>query len=286
MSIGTSTLTPYIYRFVLSRSPHKKYDIRQRLAITSTWPCSWPLLFSIARAIFACCHPSVPLSSISFPTTLHRSLVTLHLSIQWKHLPFSTGHFLPAGCTKWTRIDQSGKHWTLRMLSTTGTLLGLSSMFRITLMLNRPSYQRRLVSDPEFMPYRLQRLSIGSSKSSVAWNVTESNAVSRRSSASSYASAGSNTSTNSNYSTAQGTNTTSLPSRPSSLTNIQRLRSTNPPPPLFKRLPPAIYECIMQHLSTLHLSVSSTSCATCYMRDLCSLALTSRAWDRAVRTRL
>lgn len=153
-------------------------------------------------------------------------------------------------------------------------------------MLNRPLSYRRQVSDPGLMPYRLQRLSIGSSKSSVAWNAMDSNTVSRRSSASSYASAGSNTSLYSHYSTAQGTNTTSLPSRPSSLTNIQRLRSANPPPPLFKRLPPAIYECIFQHLRTIHLSVSSTSCVTCYMRDLCSLALTSRTWDRAVRTRL
>lgn len=172
------------------------------------------------------------------------------------------------------------------MLSAIGRLLGLSPTFRIMLISSRPLSYRRQVSDSELIPYKLQRLSIGSSKSSVAWNAMDSDAVSRRSSASSYASAGSNTSFYSHNSTTQGTNTTSLPSRPSSLTNIQRLRSTIPPPPLFKRLPPAIYECILQHLRTVHLSVSSTSCATCYMRDLCSLALTSRAWDRAVRTRL
>lgn len=144
----------------------------------------------------------------------------------------------------------------------------------------------RQVYDPENMPYRPQRYSLGSSKSSIAWNSMDFDPASPRSSASSYMSAGSNTSVYSKYSTAQGTNTTFLPSRPSSFTSIQRLRSTNPPPPLFRRLPQAIYDCILQHLRTAHLTVSSTSCATCYMRDLCSLALTSRAWDRAVRTRL
>ena len=157
---------------------------------------------------------------------------------------------------------------------------------RLVLISNRPVSHLRQIYDPEMLPYRPQRASLGSSKSSVAWNSMDFDPASPRSSASSYMSVGSNSSAYSKYSTAQATNTTSLASRPPSFTNIQKLRSTNPPPPLFKRLPQEIYDCILQHLANVHLSVSSTSCATCYMRDLCSLALTSRAWDRAVRTQL
>ena len=165
----------------------------------------------------------------------------------------------------------------------TGRLLVISPTSALSLILSRPMSQPRQVYNPEIMAHRPQRLSLGSSKSSIAWKPMDFDPTSPRSSSSSYLSIGTTTS---KYSTAQGTNTTSLGSRPSSFTNIQRLRSTNPPPPLFKRLPQEIYECILQHLATVHLSVSSTSCATCYMRDLCSLALTSRAWDRAVRKQL
>ncbi|KAI9734673.1 MAG: hypothetical protein M1834_002274 [Cirrosporium novae-zelandiae] len=54
----------------------------------------------------------------------------------------------------------------------------------------------------------------------------------------------------------------------------------------FKLLPQEIYDCILRQIEILHSDPSSPSCATCYMRDLCSLALTSRAWNRAARVRL
>ena len=156
----------------------------------------------------------------------------------------------------------------------------------IALILDRPISHPGQVYDPELMAYRPQRFSIASSRSSVSWNSTDFYPPSPRSSASSYLSMGSSPSVYSNYSTAKGTNISSWGSRRSSFTNIQRLRSTNPPPPVFNRLPQEIYDCILQQLGTIHSSTSTISCATCYLRDLCSLALTSRAWDRAVRTQL
>ncbi|KAL8674065.1 MAG: hypothetical protein Q9168_001525 [Polycauliona sp. 1 TL-2023] len=70
------------------------------------------------------------------------------------------------------------------------------------------------------------------------------------------------------------------------LTTQQKSRSTAPPPPVFQRLPPEIYDCILRHLAVFHKEPSSMSCETCRLRDLCALALVDRAWDRAVRPRL
>ena len=53
-----------------------------------------------------------------------------------------------------------------------------------------------------------------------------------------------------------------------------------------KRLPNEVYECIITHLQTLHMDACSEGCLTCYMRDLYSLSLTSRAWEKAVRGKL
>ncbi|KAL9608530.1 MAG: hypothetical protein Q9167_006644 [Letrouitia subvulpina] len=66
----------------------------------------------------------------------------------------------------------------------------------------------------------------------------------------------------------------------------RRSRSNKPPSPVFQRLPSEIYHCILQQLEVFHNEPSSMSCQTCYLRDLCALALTSRAWDRAVRSKL
>ncbi|OAX84589.1 hypothetical protein ACJ72_01042 [Emergomyces africanus] len=56
--------------------------------------------------------------------------------------------------------------------------------------------------------------------------------------------------------------------------------------PFFKPLPPEVYDCILSHLQYSHLSPTGEGCLTCYMRDLYSLALTSRAWEKAVRAKL
>ncbi|EFQ98220.1 hypothetical protein MGYG_01255 [Nannizzia gypsea CBS 118893] len=59
------------------------------------------------------------------------------------------------------------------------------------------------------------------------------------------------------------------------------------PMPVFtNRLPDEVYECILTHLWSLHISSCTEGCLTCYMRDLYSLSLTDRAWEKAVRGRL
>lgn len=60
-----------------------------------------------------------------------------------------------------------------------------------------------------------------------------------------------------------------------------RMEHENPfPPSVFKKLPREVYDCIVEQLEQLHLG-EEQSCQSCYLRDLCSLSLTSRAWDRA-----
>ncbi|OJD17726.1 hypothetical protein AJ78_02191 [Emergomyces pasteurianus Ep9510] len=58
------------------------------------------------------------------------------------------------------------------------------------------------------------------------------------------------------------------------------------PLPFLKPLPQEVYDCILSHLQYSHLAPNCEGCLTCYMRDLYSLALTSRAWEKAVRAKL
>ncbi|KAI1983993.1 hypothetical protein LOZ54_004701 [Ophidiomyces ophidiicola] len=53
-----------------------------------------------------------------------------------------------------------------------------------------------------------------------------------------------------------------------------------------KCLPPEVYECILAQLQILHLGGHGEGCITCLMRDLHSLSLTNRAWERVVRNKL
>lgn len=117
----------------------------------------------------------------------------------------------------------------------------------------------------------------------MSWNSMDSYPMSRRSSTSSIAS---HDTSSSIY---------SMPQRPSSSGGAVRSslpaqhrisRSTKPPLPMFKRLPLEIYSCILEQLRMSHSSPPSQSCATCYLRDLYSLALVSRTWDRAARMKL
>ncbi|KAF7512856.1 hypothetical protein GJ744_011959 [Endocarpon pusillum] len=55
---------------------------------------------------------------------------------------------------------------------------------------------------------------------------------------------------------------------------------------IFKRISQGVYDCILEQLQDLHSDRLSPSCATCYMRDLVALQLTSRSWDKAVRKTL
>lgn len=132
------------------------------------------------------------------------------------------------------------------------------------------------------MAFRPQRFSLASSRSSLSWDSLEYKSESQKLSDFSYA----------GFAPSPSLYSTLLPSSPSlssqrsSFITQQKLRSTKPPPPVFQRLPLEIYECILLQLRTFHESQSSASCQTCYLRDLCSLALTSRTWDRVVRARL
>ncbi|KAK8097699.1 uncharacterized protein PG998_013185 [Apiospora kogelbergensis] len=56
----------------------------------------------------------------------------------------------------------------------------------------------------------------------------------------------------------------------------QFMRRRAPPGELFAALPGDVIQLILDHLGDLHLEPSSTSCATCMMRDFCSVALSAR----------
>ncbi|KAH7139374.1 hypothetical protein B0J11DRAFT_41871 [Dendryphion nanum] len=57
------------------------------------------------------------------------------------------------------------------------------------------------------------------------------------------------------------------------------------PSNMFKRLPREVYDCILKHLEQTHLE-DNESCRSCYLKDLHSLSLTSRSWDRAATLQL
>jgi len=144
-------------------------------------------------------------------------------------------------------------------------------------------YSAGHVYDPALMAFRPGRVSLASTRSSTSWSSMDSSPGSRRSSTSSLMSHDTNSSV---YSTPQIA-LASFAAVRSTLPAQQRIsRSTKPPIPMFKRLPQEIYDCILEQLKVLHSNPLSASCATCYLRDLYSLALTSRAWDRAVRIKL
>ena len=157
--------------------------------------------------------------------------------------------------------------------------------FQLRLTLTTQSCQ---VYDPDLGGYRRQRFSLASTGTSVSWDPFDFNPASIRSSTSSYASIASIPSFY--YSTPQTSPASLAGSQRSSyvppLATQQKLRSTAPPTPVFQRLPPAIYDCILVQLRAFHEDSSSLSCQTCLLRDFCALALVSRKWDRAVRPRL
>ncbi|KYK58615.1 hypothetical protein DCS_05632 [Drechmeria coniospora] len=58
------------------------------------------------------------------------------------------------------------------------------------------------------------------------------------------------------------------------------------PADVFATLPGEVLEVILQMLKELHLDADAASCATCWMRDLCSLSLCSRKWYGTTRRAL
>lgn len=53
----------------------------------------------------------------------------------------------------------------------------------------------------------------------------------------------------------------------------------------FKPLPREVYDCILVQLKHIHFSTEHT-CPSCYLKDLVSLSLTCRAWDKAATAQL
>ncbi|KAG8421320.1 hypothetical protein J3458_003209 [Metarhizium acridum] len=55
---------------------------------------------------------------------------------------------------------------------------------------------------------------------------------------------------------------------------------------LFASLPGEVLDVILEMLKQIHLENGSESCATCWMRDVCSIAVCSRKWSKAARLAL
>lgn len=72
--------------------------------------------------------------------------------------------------------------------------------------------------------------------------------------------------------------------RPSPLKKAYRPKAQ--PGEIFAALPGELLEMILGELKKLHLQPGSDSCATCWMRDCCSLALSARKWYKFARTAL
>ena len=54
---------------------------------------------------------------------------------------------------------------------------------------------------------------------------------------------------------------------------------------VFKELPREVYDCILRQIEALHFAQAEGACLSCYLADVLSLCLTSKAWEpRARRT--
>lgn len=70
--------------------------------------------------------------------------------------------------------------------------------------------------------------------------------------------------------------------RPSQLKVLRKAR----PGEMFAALPGEVLELILDELKQLHLASSSPTCATCWMRDLCAVSLSSRKYLKYARAAL
>ncbi|KAF2085027.1 hypothetical protein K490DRAFT_68227 [Saccharata proteae CBS 121410] len=66
----------------------------------------------------------------------------------------------------------------------------------------------------------------------------------------------------------------------------QSFRPNCLPPRVFQQLPREVYACILQQLEVVHFGKGAPGCTTCYLKDLCNLSLTSRAFDKATRVQI
>lgn len=95
----------------------------------------------------------------------------------------------------------------------------------------------------------------------------------------------------SNYSTASTAPTTAYsPTSPTSSSSWRQCDSAASLDkilePVIKRLPQEVYDTILNQLEFLHTGPYQTGCLTCFQRDLHSLSLTCRVWEKAVRAKL
>lgn len=94
----------------------------------------------------------------------------------------------------------------------------------------------------------------------------------------------------SNYSSSTAPTVYSPTSPTSPHFSYRAFKNPSPPPkpsePASKRLPPNVYDCILTQLQSSHEGSYQSGCVTCFQRDLHALSLTSRAWERAVRSKL
>ncbi|KAF5016914.1 hypothetical protein F66182_11253, partial [Fusarium sp. NRRL 66182] len=70
---------------------------------------------------------------------------------------------------------------------------------------------------------------------------------------------------------------------------LKKQSSTRPPlqpNELFSRLPAQVLSVILEQLRGFHLRDKSRSCATCWMRDVCNLCVSSRRWYKPAQTAL
>lgn len=63
-------------------------------------------------------------------------------------------------------------------------------------------------------------------------------------------------------------------------------RQPRKPGELFAMLPGEVLEIIMEELKQAHLAPGSGSCATCWMRDACNVAVSCRKWYKYARAAL
>lgn len=68
---------------------------------------------------------------------------------------------------------------------------------------------------------------------------------------------------------------------------VRRARPSTPGPnELFEKLPSEVLRLILDHLKRLHAEKGTGSCATCWMRDCCSISMGNKKWLHAARAAL
>lgn len=67
---------------------------------------------------------------------------------------------------------------------------------------------------------------------------------------------------------------------------LKKRRTMNQPNEMFAALPAEVLALILEMLKRQHLENGTESCATCWMRNLCNISLSSRKWAKFARIAL